>query len=467
MGLRFRESLACFAPDTLVSIASVLLDGLDGKKKSSTIKRWLNEVSLFGRTVAKELQGRKISTITLSMYMWYTSQKNASQVKLLRSPLLQLMKIDAPCLAKELITCLQVVPPPKARATTEIQNTEQDERPFSIVQVQLILAALSRLYLSGTFNPQTYLIWRLLISEGMRPSQMCLLRVGDLQIVRDEHGRVQSVLVTVPLVKQAGTSARDYKRLYRLSNALAVAMVDHLDFMKKINGISPSEDFALFCVRKANGFEKEDYRVSPTHISIQNVLNTTRIELAACLDGFYPTDLFSRRFKHTKLTHLAQTGASIEALAYAGYQTSTVSLGHYVNLTDEWFELYEEQLESTHALVVEAFEGKLVKKGQSKYSDIEHEITDLRIDSPVGACSREPCEALACLACYGCPRFEAFEDGPHRQIEAILLEEQAKAVAAGLSERAINLRANILAAVRTVIKLIDGANSNAADRSIP
>lgn len=459
--LRFRELLACFAPDTLASFASALLDALDGKRKSSTVYRWLSELSLFGRTVSKELGGRRISTVTQTMYVWYAGQKNASQIKLVRSAMLHILDIGVPGLSESLAFHLRVVPPPKPRSTIEIQNSEPSERPFSMNQVQSILAVLSDLYLSGMIDPQTHLLWRVLVSEAMRPSQMSLLKFGDFELDRDEQGRVRTVLVNVPMVKQAGTNARDFKLPYRLSNALGVAVADHFEFVASLIGMEPPDDWALFCVRGGTQFSKVPYLAESKPIKIASVIARTRREISNRLEGFSPQDLFHRRLKHTKLTHLAQRGATKEALAYAGYQTSTVSLGHYVNLTDESFELYEEQLESTHTFVADAFAGKLITRAQATYADAEHEISDLRIDAPVGACSREPCEALACLACYSCPRFEAFEDGPHTQIEAMLLKEQARAKAAGLDERAIHLRSDILAAVRAVIKLVDQKARNA------
>lgn len=464
-GMNFRKSLACFSSDTRLALTASLLDALDGKRKSSTVKRWLSELSLFGRTIAAEINGQRISTITQGMYVWYTSQKNASQVKLLRSALLQMIDIDAPGVEKALVNHLKHVPPPKPRATIEIQNSEPTERPFSMNDIQSILSVLSQLYLSGIFDPQTHLVWRLLISEAMRPSQMRLLRFGDFQLVRDEQRRLQSVLVNVPMVKQAGTSARDYTRTHRLSNAVAVAIEDHFDFVSSIIGKPPPSEWALFGVRKGVG---TTYKVSAKSISISNVIGSSRQDFADHLSGdFGPKDFFARRFKHTKLTHLAQKGASKEMLAYAGFQTSTISLGHYVNLTDEAFELYEEQLASAHTLIADAFAGKIVRKGQSTHQDVEHEISDIRLEAPVGACGTQPCEALACLACYGCPRFEAFEDGPHTKVEAILVEEQTQARIAGLNESAVNLRGNILAAVRTVIKRIDEKANNATDKNPP
>lgn len=450
----FNEKLSCFTSRTRASLNASLLDALDGKRKSSTVRRWLSELSLFGRTVANELGGQMISTLTLQMYLWYTAKKNASQVKLLRSSLLHVIAVDVPCLSADLIAHLVAVPPPKPRGTLEIQNSTPSERPFTLAQVRTLLKTVDLLYLDGEFNPQTRFFWLLAISEAPRPSQFGLLKFKDLKIVKNDDGRLLSATLSVPMVKQGGTSARDFLSEHRLSEAVASAALDQLSFVSQLLGEVPPPNWPLFCVHQAPFLSKLDYVVDGTPVSGRSLIETSRRFIAQRVDDVECSDLFLRRFKHTKLTHLAAMGASLDAIAYAGFQTSTVSLRHYVNLTDEAYEIFETQLDGMHNLLESAFAGKVVLRGESTYRDRRHEIDDIRFDSSLGACSREPCEALACLACYTCPRFEAFEDGPHAAVESWLLAEQARARAKGLSNSAVNLRANVLVAVQAVLKLV-------------
>ena len=74
----------------------------------------------------------------------------------------------------------------------------------------------------------------------------------------------------------------------------------------------------------------------------------------------------------------------------------------------------------------------------------------------VGACGAAPCDVLACFGCYGCPRYEAFVDGHHERVEAILVAEQERAKLAGMPPETIHLRDRTLAQVRHVIRLIKG-----------
>ncbi|MFX8051555.1 hypothetical protein ABTK77_19680, partial [Acinetobacter baumannii] len=58
---KLNESLSCFMDMTRTAAAHVLLAALDGKRKTSTVRRWLNELSLFGRTIAEAIGNQRIS----------------------------------------------------------------------------------------------------------------------------------------------------------------------------------------------------------------------------------------------------------------------------------------------------------------------------------------------------------------------------------------------------------------------
>ena len=450
--MHLSEKLASFSSMTRTAASFILLQALNGKRKSSTVLRWLNELSLFSRTASAELGHQLISVITLQMYLWYCSKKGASQEKLLRGALLWWSKEGAPGIHPDLIAHIAVTAPRKPRGMIEVQNAEPSERPLTMQQVHELLDDVADLYLSGKFSPQDNLLWRLMISEALRPAQMRLLQFGDIQVIREADGRLKSVRLNVPLVKQSGVPARDYMRWHRLSSSLSQAVIDHLEFVRGLLGSKPSSNGALFCVRKT--VREMTYTAGQTSVQLHHLIKTTRELIASLNQGFASTDLFSRRFKHTKLTHLAAAGAPIEVLAYAGFQTSTVSLSRYVNLTEEAFAGHELRLEQSNQHIESAFRGKLIQRSEATHRDPEHRIKDPSMEGDVGACSAEPCEALACLACYGCHRFEAFIDGPHDRVEAMLVAEQERARAAGMPPDAIYLKDRTVAQVRRVMQLI-------------
>lgn len=322
-------------------------------------------------------------------------------------------------------------------------------------QTRALLAEIDSLYIDGKFDPQTNLLWRLLISEALRPSQLNLLQFGDVVIERDADGVMVFMTLLVPIVKQAGTSARDFIQEHRLSKTVAQAMLDHLQFAKFVHGSAPPKNWPLLGVSRTHPSHPNKLReLSKKVLPVTSLIETSRKQISAKNALFDEGDLFSRRFKHTKLTHLAASGASLDVLAYAGYQTSTASLKHYVNLTEEAFAEYESQMQESHSEIENAFRGSLVKRADATHNDFEHQILDLDMEDAVGACSATPCEVLACIGCYICPRFEAFVDGPHDRVEAFLMAERERNSKLGMPAPTVQLRDHILSSVRNIISRI-------------
>jgi hypothetical protein len=451
--IRLKEKLATFTPMTCLTASYVLLESLNGKRKTSTVRRWLDELSLFSRTVSEAMDGQRISVITLKMYQWYCSSKNASQQKLLRSVLLRWIDEETPGVHPELVNHLKTTAAPKPRGMIEVQNAVPAERPFSMSQVRTLIDNIEQLYVSGDFDAQTRLLWRMMISEALRPTQMSLLQVGDVKVERDVDGKLVAVHLNVPMVKQSGVAARDYQQSHRLSPAVSQALVEHLEFANAVHGSELPKTWPLFCVRLSG--DRKTPTTKRTSVGIHHVIQGSRKKIASLNDDFDSTDLFNRRFKHTKLTHLAASGAPLDVLAYAGFQTSTISLTRYVNLTEEAFVAFEKRLEPAYQQIEAAFRGKLIERNEATHADPEHRIADPSMEDDVGACGADPCEVLACFGCYTCPRFEAFTDGPHERVAATLLAEQARGLASGMPAETLLLREHILSAVRRVIQLIE------------
>ncbi len=450
--LNIREKGIAFTKVTSDLFAYVMLEALDGQRKLSTVLRWVNELSLFTRTIRDRLGGAKITTITLGMFNFYACLKSASQIKLLRSALKYWGEQGVPGVHPELLRSLRTSPAPKPRSMIEIQNTEPSERPFSIAQVRALLANIGHLYVDGAFTPQDNLLWRLIVSEAMRPSQMELLRVGDIKLRRDANGKVSGADLQVPIVKQAGTPAREYMMEYPVSEPVARAIDEHLTFQRHVLGRVVPDHWALFSVRRNLLL---DFSITDQAVSITQMISKTRKGIVALSTELQDTDLFTRRFKHTKLTHLAILGAPLETIARAGFQTSTISLRRYVNLTDESFSAYESAMTDEHDLIVEAFQPRVISRVEARHQDPENRIIEPSMEDDLGACAASPCGVLAPYGCYICHRFEAFDDGPHEHVEAILLDRRQRSVRMKLPPETVVRDDHLLAAVRRVIRLVN------------
>lgn len=441
--MRLKEKCINFNEQAKHCFYYAVLHALNGRRKISTVQRWVNELDLFIRTFYAHT-AQPVGTITFQIFNWYSTKKNASQQKLLRSLLIYWCNLGLPGIARDLQDYLAISKCPKPRQTIEIQNSVEHERPFTINEIRRILAAVDALYIEGKFDAQDNLLWRLIVSEALRPSQMGLLLIGDIQSSKNDSANL-NITLNVPIVKQCGTAARDYMFETQLSESTSRAVRGHLQFIKDRFRSLPAPSSPLFCVSRRD--------TSPTveSLGITQLIERTRKLLAVSIGDLGQHELFTRRFKHTKLTHLAMLGASVQVLAKAGYQTTTVSLRHYINLTDEAFVEYEKLMSETHEDILYAFRGRIIDRTEATKNDAEHIIFSPDLEHDLGSCSDNPCDAFAPVACYTCPRFEAFRDGTHERVLEFLLKREKLARQMELPSDSIARDTELIKAVKSVI----------------
>lgn len=437
--------------DTARSFHYTVLHALNGKRKVSTVRRWANEFELFTRSVFRE-KDPLIEIFSLEMFNRYTLTKGASQNKLLRSILLYWKKLKVRGISNDLADYLESSKSPKPRHTSEIQNTNPKERPFSIGDTRAILARIDELYICGTFDPQDNLLWRLIVSLALRPTQLRLLWICDVRYeIDDTTGKVHAFL-NIPIVKQHGTPARAYMLEYRMSDAITAAIQQYFAFIEKIRKYPPEPTQPLFSVTQSA--DPLSDIIGSEAISISRKIELTRSLITDTLPDFDNSDLFTRRFKHTKLTHLAILGAPLEVLARAGYQTSTISLKHYVNLSEEAYADYEKRLEAPNQEIHNAFKGRIVESSDATNNDPHHAILSPDLEDTLGDCAETPCGVFAPVGCYVCPRFEAFTDGDHSSVLQLLERKVVAAKRLNLSDESIERDAHLISAVKFVIEKI-------------
>ncbi|MDD2834264.1 MAG: hypothetical protein PHD12_09660, partial [Methylotenera sp.] len=274
----------------------VIIHALNGRRKISTVRRWDIEFSMFIRAI-KALVPNQISLINLAMYNWFIQDKSASSQKLLRSLIKYWINLNVPGVDSDLKNHIKSSRSPKPKSTIQIQNSTPHERPFSIQQIRNILTNVESLYISGKFNTQDYLMWRLIISEAMRPSQLQLLEFGDIKINRDIDGNLIKVLINVPIVKQKATPARKYMMTYTLSEPVGRAVADHVNYISKITKNAPESTLPIFCIsKKGSG---DEICINKKGVNITSRIMYSRKYITSADSELLNLSLFSRRFKHT------------------------------------------------------------------------------------------------------------------------------------------------------------------------
>jgi len=143
---RLRQKSQYLSGDIAKIFFYVVLHGLNGKRKVSTVSGWINQFELFTRNAAKG-RTKPITLLTFAIFNRYVTAKNASQIKLLRSFLLYWNKLKKPGIEPALADYLVTSKSPKPRHTFEIQSAVEKERPFSLQQIRNILGEIDGLYM--------------------------------------------------------------------------------------------------------------------------------------------------------------------------------------------------------------------------------------------------------------------------------------------------------------------------------
>lgn len=437
---RLRNVEGLLTPATATICYAVVLNALNGNRKVSTVTQWFFR---FERMLRRLNLTKNVASITLKMYMEDARQSSPNDLKTLRSFLRYWIHLSYPCIAPDLKAHILTSRSPKSATSIEIQARKVHERPFSTEKVRAIHRQVDDLYIDGIFNPQQNLLWRLMISEALRPSQMQLLRVKDVSL--------STKTLAVPLVKLHGKPNRSRMMEVLVSESVYVALRDHLAWMQRLRVSDLSPDQPLFCVNIHN--QKPFIQKRP--LGIISLIARSRGRITDHIADLGDLDLFTRRFKHTKLTHLAILGAPIEVLKQAAFHTSSGSLARYVNLTDEMADAFERQMDPHFTLVIDAFRGSVLDADDEKSIPEDKLILDADLNDTVGGCGDEPCGVLAPIGCYVCPRFKAFVDGPHQQVLARMENARERKIQMRLPAETIQRDDNIISAVKQVIWLCE------------
>lgn len=445
IAFRLRDVEDLLTPATATIYYAVVLNALDGKRKVSTGLQWF---SRFERMLRRLNLAKRAASITLKMYMEEARQSSPNDLKTLRSLLRYWIRLGYPGIAPDLKAHILTSQSPKSATSIEIQARKTHERPFTIEKIRAIHRQVDDLYIDGKFNPQQNLLWRLMISEALRPSQMQLLRVKDVSL--------SAKALAVPLVKLQGKPSRSRMMNVTVSEAVHVALRDHLAWMEKLSGSDLPPDQPLFCVN----INKQAPFLQQRTIGITSLIVRTRWRITDHIAELRDLDLFTRRFKHTKLTHLAILGAPLEVLRQAAFHTTSGSLTRYVNLTDEMADAFERQMDPHFVLVINAFRGSVLDAGTEKSIPEDKLILNAELNDSLGGCGDELCGVLAPDGCYICPRFKAFVDGPHDQVLAKMEKARERKVLMLLPVETIQRDDNIISAVKQVMEICERRREN-------
>lgn len=285
--------------------------------------------------------------------------------------------------------------------------------------------ALDGAFNDGNVSLRDYVIARLFRGLGIRPTQVALLKVGD---VLETGG---SASIRIPKVKDRGSGSRES---FMPPKPITRELLDVLQLHITVNveprlaSGFPISDAPVFPAARAHVINSTDLEV---HINVRKVSQVLS-DVFAMLSVKSPITgeiihVNPRRERHTFLTQLAMNGCgALEIAANAGH-ASPQSCEAYVDASIDHYQRMERLVGEAFIPMADRFLGNVT----NSEDDISEQHSHIYSEdmNEVGSCASGGCDAIdagvAPFACYSCRKFNAWADAPHEDLLNMLIEEQA------------------------------------------
>ncbi|GGP26763.1 hypothetical protein GCM10010971_25820 [Silvimonas amylolytica] len=213
----------------------------------------------------------------------------------------------------------------------------------------------------------------------------------------------------------------------------AYAAQVRLRFEKIKNFVGAASDAPLFPQRKKNRSYRHAFQYHTSPREIGNRISSIFEDLKVISERTgEPIEITSKRLRHTVATVAAREGHGELIIAELLDHSDTQNVGIYVKATPEIIERIDKAIALRMAPLARAFAGTFIEDQSDAVFNNDHayRIADPRFDTklkPMGNCGRHgACGFLAPIACYTCPSFQAWVEGPHEEVLSYLLAERER-----------------------------------------
>ena len=344
-----------------------------------------------------------------------------------------------------------------------VLSLDPDRGPFEDQELEAILEGVSQHYERGTIGLEIFALTMLLAYTGRRPSQLTLLRLGDLQQTTTPEGRRVDV-VRIPRSKQRGVRPRAQFKdfwvdpdLYRVLSAQRDAVLERT--RSHLGALSDPLIAELPLFPDWNHLEQID-SAKPLEEALRNDSLHTTTE--AVRDGLNQLQVLSprtgrqlhiapRRFRYTLGTRAAREGYGAmviaELLDHNDLQNVRVYTRDHPNFRNKIDAAVGQQL----VPLAHAYAGELVDtEADARYGHDPSMRVGTR-ETKVGSCGSSGFCGAQAYACYTCVNFQPWLDAPHEQVLQWFLRDRQRAVDAGASVNVVAATDRSIGAVQSVI----------------
>ena len=361
-----------------------------------------------------------------------------------------------------------------ANPSDAILTMNPETGPLTAIESECVNVALGQALAQAAITLEEFVLALLFPLLGQRPVQYAALKVRDLKRVTYSDDKSAEYFLEIPRVKQRASPIRSSYTTRRIDPDFGRMLVKHAEDVERrfAQILDDPSQAPLFPAKRRRGSD-----CSP-ELAYHRTGNSVGLECRRIYRTLHvisdrtgePLRLCAVRFRRTVGTRAAEAGHGELEIAYMLDHTDTQCVSTYVRATPAIRDRIDRAIAMRLAPIIEAFQGSVVPPeaaGAKLPADAPH-IADPKFDPsmrPMGSCAHHgPCQLLAPIACYTCPNFRPWSDGPHARVLDYLISERDRLYSQRRSRMASTFDLPILAAAR-VVQICQSSNSHGQETS--
>lgn len=343
-----------------------------------------------------------------------------------------------------------------------VRSADPEKGPLSASEVAELAVALRASYLEKKLPiDQQAAIW-LALAFGANAGQYALMRENDIS---PEYldGQLITTVVSVPRHKKRHAYARS-EFAQRKANRFVGRVLQELIHANEVkhprNGSNEPRPLFWRNAPRNDGVGHEEWEWHLTSTQFSDLLNSAIDNLCLNSRTGRPLKISVRRLRYTLASRMVAAGASPYALAAALDHSDLQNVGVYFDVRSDIVEHLDKAMAmaladraAKFAQIVDREEDAINggRPGSRRYvSDRKQNLHE-----PIGTCGHTSfCNVVAPYACYTCPKFQAWMDGPHELVLDKLIESRTAREQMGLDPRFVGVEDQLIVHVADVIKRI-------------
>lgn len=420
-----------------------------------------NDLRQFLKHAYKQ-RGKKVRAVLLSDVQSYIlsvpKKRLEGRIGSLRSFLGVWNTLQIPGLQRGLNTYLQSIRLPSRARGEHVTTDDPNYGPFTDLDFDLILSAIGQMESESTEQRWARLALLLEVTFGLRPVQCALLKVGDVSYA--ETAGARRCYLTIPRVKQAHQAPRTEFRTRIVPLGLDRELEEYVRLLKeRFRGRQIDESqLPLFPARDEfliDGSGEVFPSIAPD-FSQATLRGLRKMRLRSVVSG-KPIKITMYRFRRTFATRAHAEGWPASAIAEALDHMNLTTVLEYVAKAADLSVRLDKHLANKLAPIAHCFAGRIINdESEATRSGNRAARVTTVIEGGLrsaGSCAQDgSCSLRVPIACYRCPRFEPWLDGPHEAVLEQLWAER-ELLGQASSERIAQITDLDILAVEEVVQL--------------